>query len=153
MINPRSKHWVLVANSGQARVLELRRKPYEFRQVAELFSEAQHVPSRDIVSDASGRSFHTQGPGSHAKQPRSDPHDQAEEQFTRDLATKLDKAAGLGRFEHLAIIADPRTLGRMRRFMSKLLSARVTQELTLDLASMPLQKLEPRVKNVLGWKA
>ena len=68
MINPRSKYWVLVANGGQARVLELRRKPYEFRQVAELQSETRRVPSRDLVSDGSGRSYHVQGPGSHAKQ-------------------------------------------------------------------------------------
>jgi protein required for attachment to host cells len=153
MINPRSKHWVLVANGGQARVLELRRKPYEFRQVAEIFSETRRTPSRDMVSDGSGRSYHVQGPGSHAKQQRSDPHEQAEEQFTRKLAVNLDKAAGQGRFEHLAIIADPRTMGRMRRYMSKPLSTRVAQELTIDLAGLPLQELEPRVRKALGWAA
>jgi protein required for attachment to host cells len=153
MLNPRSKHWVLVADGGQARILELRRKPYEFRQVTEWVSEAQHQPSRELVSDADGRSFHVQGPGSHAKQPRSDPHDQAEEQFTRGLVQKLDKAVALGRFDHLAVIAEPRTLGRLRRHMSKPLSARVTDELALDLASLPINQLEPKVKSVLGWKA
>ena len=153
MLNPRSTHWVLVADSGRARVLELRRKPYEFRQVAELISETQHQASRDLVSDASGRAFHVQGPGSHAKQPRSDPHDQGEENFTRSLAQKLDKAAHMNRFDHLAVIAEPRTLGRLRNYMSKAVAARVTEELTLDLASLPLNKLEPRVCTALGWKA
>ena len=132
MIDPHSKHWVLVA---------------------ELFSEAAHQASRDLVSDASGRTFHVQGPGSHSKQPRSDPHDQAEEQFTRSLAQKLDKAVGMGKFDHLAIIADPRTLGRLRRHMSKSLAGSVTNELTLDLAGLPLNKLEPRVRSILGWNA
>lgn len=152
MLNPRSKHWVLVADSGQARILELKRKPYQFKQVTELVSEAQQLANRDLVSDASGRSFHVQGPGSHSKKPRSDPHDQAEEQFTRSLAQKLDKAVNMGRFDHLVVIADPRTLGRLRRHMSKSLAGRVTDELTLDLARLPLNELEPRVCSVLGWK-
>jgi protein required for attachment to host cells len=58
----------------------------------------------------------------------------------------------LGAFEHLAIIADPRTIGRLRRHMSKALAGRVTEEHTMDLASLPLGKLEPRVRSVLGWK-
>ena len=153
MMNPKAKHWVLVANGGQARILELQRKPYEFRQVAEFVSQSQHMTSKDLVSDASGRAFHVQGPGSHAKQPRSDPHENAEEQFTRRLANRLEKAVKLGAFEHLALIADPKTLGRLRQQMSKPLAGRVTEELTLDLAGLPLNKLEPRVRIVLGWKA
>lgn len=152
-MNPRSKHWVLVADGGQARIFELQRKPYEFRQVAELISQALHVPSRKLVSDADGRSFHVQGPGSHAKQPRSDPHDQAEDEFTRALAIKLDKAVGLGRFDHLAVIAEPKTLGRLRRHMSKALAARVSQETALDLVQLPVRRLEPKVKSLLGWQA
>jgi protein required for attachment to host cells len=151
MMNPSSTHWVLVADSGQARILELRRKPYAFRQVAELVSETQRQASRDLVSDTSGRAFHVQGPASHSKKPRSDPHDQAEQQFTRMLARKLEKAATLAAFDHLAVIADPRTLGRLRQLMGKSLANRVTDELTLDLAGLPLNELEPRVQAALGW--
>lgn len=150
-MNPHSKYWVLVADSGQARILELRRKPYAFRQVAELISETQHQASRDLVSDTSGRSFHVQGPASHSKKPRSDPHDRAEHQFTRTLVHKLEKAATLAAFDHLAVIADPRTLGRLRRLMGKSLANRVTDEFKLDLAGLPLNELESRVRAALGW--
>ena len=151
MIDPRAKHWVLVADSGRARVFELVRKPYEFRQVAELVSETQREPSRNLVSDADGRAFHVQGPGSHAKQHRTDPHEQAEEQFTRSLMQKLEKAALQGRFDYLAIIAEPRTLGRLRRYASKALSARVSEEQALDLVGLPVRRLETRVREALGW--
>ena len=90
-MNPKAKYWVLVANSGQARILEMQRKPYEFHQVSELVSEAQHLTSKEIVSDASGRVYHTQGPGTHSMNPRSDPHENAEEQFSRSLAQKMKK--------------------------------------------------------------
>jgi protein required for attachment to host cells len=152
MMNRQPKHWVLVADSGQARILELQRKPYEFRQVSELVSPSQHQPTRELVSDACGRSFHVQGPGSHVKLPRSDPHDQAEEAFVESLAGTLDKAVRLGAFDDLVLIADPKTMGRLRREMSRAVAARVTQEHTLDLVGMPLNTLEPRVRAVLGWK-
>lgn len=151
MMNPKAKFWALVANSGQARIVEMRRKPYEFRPIAELVSEAQHLTSKDLVSDASGRVYHTQGPGTHAMQPRSDPQETAEGQFARSLADKLDKAANLGRFERLLIVADPRTLGRMRTLLNRTVAARVADEVALDLVSLPPNQLEPRLKKLLGW--
>ena len=151
MNSPTSKHWVLVADSGQARILELQHQPFKFRQVQELVSASQHQASRDLVSDASGRAFHVQGPSSHSKQPRSDAHDQAEQQFSLMLVHKLEKAAELGAFDHLLVIADPKTLGRLRRQMSKSLASRVSDELNLDLAGLPLNKLETRIRAILGW--
>lgn len=151
-MNRQPKHWVLVADSGQARILELQRKPYEFRQVSELASASQHQTARELVSDASGRSFHVQGPASHVKLPRSDPKAQAEAAFVESLAGTLDKAERLGAFDDLVLIADPKTLGRLRREMSRAVAARVTQEHTLDLVGLPLHTLEPRLRALLGWK-
>jgi protein required for attachment to host cells len=152
MTNRQPKHWVLVADSGQARILELQRKPYEFRLVSDQVSATQHQTSKELISDASGRVYSTKGAGTHAMAPRADPHELAEDQFVRSLAQTLEKAARLGAFEHLAIVADPRTIGRLRRFMSKALAARVTEEHAMNLASLPLGTLEPRVCAVLGWK-
>lgn len=150
MINRTLTLWVLVADGGQARLLEVQNKPFGIHQVQRLVSESQHQASRDLVSDASGRTFNVQGPSGHSKQPRSDAHDLAEQQFTRMLVQKLEKAANLGAFEQLAIIADPRTLGRLRRQMSKSLAGRVTKELNLDLAGLSLNDLKPRIAAVLG---
>ena len=153
MMNPKARFWALVANSGQARIFEMRRKPYEFRQVAELESEAQHLTSKDLVSDASGRVYRAQGPGTHSMKPRSDPQETAESQFTRSLAEKLEKAANLDRFDRLLIVADPRTLGRMRGLLNKAVAARVADEISLDLVGLPQTQLEPRLKKLLGWAA
>lgn len=153
MKNPRNVHWVLVADSGQARILELQRKPYAFRLVGERVSEAQHLTNHELVSDASGRAFHVQGPGSHVKRPRSDPRELEEAEFTRSLADTLERARRLGSYDHLVLIADPRTLGRLRRDLSPAVTAQVSEEFAIDLASLPLNKLEPRIRSVLGWKA
>ena len=151
MINVSSKYWILVADSGRARILELRKKPREFHQVQELISESRHLSSRDMVSDASGRAFHSKGPSSHSKQPRSDAHDQAEQAFSRMLVEKLEKAANLKAFEHLVLIADPKTLGRVRQQMSKSLSGMVTDERNLDVVGLPLDSLQKKVRSLLNW--
>ena len=152
-MNAKAKYWVLVANSGQARILEMQRKPYQFQEVSELTSETQHLTNKDIVSDASGRVYRTQGPGTHSMKPRSDPHEQAEEQFSRGLAEKMDKAARLGRFDRLLVVADPKTLGRLRQQMTKSVGSKIAEEVSLDLVRLPLNQLEPRLKQVLGWAA
>ncbi len=146
-----SKHWILVADSGHARILELRKKPKELRQLQELVSESRHLASRDMVSDASGRAFHVKGPSSHSKQQRSDAHDQAEQAFSRMLVRKLEKAANLKAFEHLVLIADPKTLGRVRQYMSKSLSGMVTVERNLDIVGLPLDSLQKKVRSLLNW--
>jgi protein required for attachment to host cells len=151
MKNSLSKYWVLVADSGNARIIEMRRKPAEFHEVQKLVSESQHQPSRELMSDASGRAFHVQGPSSHSKVPRSDAHDRAKHAFTRKLVGKLEQAANMNAFERLAVFADPKTLGRLRQHMSKSLAARVTDELNLDLVGMPLDSLEQRIRAALGW--
>ena len=154
MLNPKDRYWVVVADSGQARILEMRRKPYSFRLVTEFASIAQHRTSKELVSDASGRVYRNQGsPRTHAMQPRSDPHENAEEQFADDLARRVEKAAALGGFERLALIADARTLGRLRRDLGKGLCDRVVEERALDLTGLSLQDLEPRVRDILGWAA
>jgi len=153
MKNPGIKYWVLVANSGQARILELQQKPYACHQVTELVSKTQHLTNKELVSDASGRIRRSQGAGMHSMTPRSDPHENAEEAFTRGVAGTLGKAAGLGRFDRLLIMADPKTLGRLRRQMDHAVSERVADELSLDLVRLPLPQLETRVREALGWAA
>jgi len=153
MMNVKAKYWVLVANSGQARILEMQRNPYQFHQVSELVSETQHLTNKEIVSDASGRVYRAQGPGTHSMKPRSDPHENAEEQFSRSLAQKMGKAARAGRFDRLLVVADPKTLGRLRQQMEKSVGGKVADGVSLDLVRLPLNQLEPRLKKVLGWAA
>ena len=85
--------------------------------------------------------------------PRSDPHENAEQQFSRGLAQKMEKAARLGRLDQLLVVADPKTLGRLRQQMNKAVEGKVTEEVALDLVRLPLSQLEPRLKQVLGWAA
>lgn len=153
MLNPKDRYWVVVADSGQARILEMRRKPYACRVVTDYASANRRRTSKELASDASGRTYHAQGPGTHALQPRSDPHEAAEAQFADDLARQVEQAASQGRFDRLALIADARTLGRLRHDLGKDLGDRVVEERSLNLTGLTLRDLEPRVRDILGWAA
>jgi protein required for attachment to host cells len=153
MKNSPHTYWIVVADSGSARILEMHRKGAECKEVHRLESETQHKPTRELVSDSSGRAFNAKGPGSHAKAQRSDAHDLAEQNFIRKLVDKLDLAAGLGAFAHLVVIADPKTLGRLRRGMGKSLKAKLKDEWNVDLVKEPLDLLQKRVRARLGWAA
>lgn len=153
MKKPSSSHWVLVADSGNARIFELGKEPAEFREVKKLVSASQHQTTRELKSDASGRDLRSQGPASHTLQPRSDAHDLGEQAFCRELVETLEQAASTHAFEHLVIIADPKTLGRLRQYMNKALAASVVKELGRDLVRQPQDKLEARVRAELGWTA
>ena len=144
-------YWVLVADSGSARIFELQKTPAEFREVQTLVSDALHKRSSDLVSDGSGRSFNAQGPAGHSKEQKSDPHDLAEQEFSRKLADKLELASNMNAFEKLVVFADPKTLGRLRPLMSKRLRKQIMHEVNLDLVGMPLEKLKKKIRTQLGW--
>lgn len=144
-------YWVLVADSGSARIFELRKTPAEFREVHTLVSDALHKRSSDMVSDGSGRSFNAQGPAGHSKQQKTDPHDLAEREFCRKLADKLEVAANMNVFQKLMVVADPKTLGRLRPLMSKPLKKRITREVNLDLVGMQMGPLQKKIRAKLGW--
>jgi protein required for attachment to host cells len=140
---------VLVADSGRARVFSYRSKPAQFNELRDFRSASGNRPSRDLVSDGSGRSYNVQGPGAHSKTSRSDAHDRAEEQFAASMAEYLQNGMNADAFDRLAIIADPRTLGRLRRNMGKALAGRISTERASDLTGWSVQKLEQRVREVL----
>jgi hypothetical protein len=78
-------YWALVGDSGNARILELRRDPPECRQLEMLTSPSQHQTTREMVSDAKGRDFHHRGGVGNTMQPHGDAHDLAEEAFCGSL--------------------------------------------------------------------
>ncbi len=141
--------WVLVANGGRARILEMSRKRGDFRELQYLESPSMHLANRDLVSDASGRTFHVRGPVGHSKTARSDAHEQGEKQFVRELVQRLERAMKAGRFDRLVITADPRTLGIVRKALSAELAARLELEMNLDLTGLPARKLEAKLRSAI----
>jgi protein required for attachment to host cells len=153
MINIPANTWALVADGARARTFRVGRKAGDIEELHNMRSKEAGKPSRDLDSDARSRSRHLAGsPGSHTKERRTDPHDQAERAFARALLQRLERAARSGRFEGLVIAADPRTLGALRQDMSKALSGRVLRELDVDLTWMAENEIDARIRKTFALR-
>lgn len=148
------KHiWALVTDSGYGRLVELERSPARIEEIASREAPTRRMTSREMTTDLSGREA---GAGTHAgdtKQPRSDPHDEAERKFVEQWVDALEKPFKDQRFAHLVLVADPRTLGRLRENMGKALREAVVAEDGRNLTKLSLQDLEPRLRKLAGWPA
>lgn len=150
-MNPSPVTWALVSDGGKARILSMKRHPPDFREVLALDSTTRRRADRDLVSDASGRSHHVTGPGSHVREPRVSAHDQAEERFVAEVLETLSREAESGSFDSLVVAADPRTLGKIRNRMDRPLRSKLKLELNLDLTGLSPGQLEKRMRQALNW--
>ncbi|MGR4875850.1 host attachment family protein [Pseudoxanthomonas sp. LARHCG66] len=62
--------------------------------------------------------------------------------FAKQLATGLNSAALKQQYEHLVLVADPTTLGRVRRLLHKEARQRLVAELGKDMTNVPLEGIE-----------
>ncbi|ARJ69588.1 host attachment family protein [Paracoccus contaminans] len=73
---------------------------------------------------------------SQGKQPEeTTPKDEDEATFAKQLAERLNRMALQNKIEHLVIIADPSTLGTMRKHYHKVLEQKLVRELSKTLTS------------------
>lgn len=62
--------------------------------------------------------------------------------FIRKLAGWIDAAEKSGAFEHIILVASPRTLGDIRSLLGKNVESRIKAEIAKDLANFPDREIE-----------
>lgn len=62
--------------------------------------------------------------------------------FAKQLAKSLNEAALKQQYEHLVLVADPTTLGRVRPLLHKEATQRLLTEVGKDLTNVPLENIE-----------
>ncbi|PZO09842.1 MAG: host attachment protein [Lysobacteraceae bacterium] len=68
--------------------------------------------------------------------------DIGEAAFSQQLAQRINAAALKNQFEHLVLIADPHSLGRMRPLLHKQTLSRLVGELAKTLTNSPIEDIE-----------
>jgi protein required for attachment to host cells len=76
-----------------------------------------------------------------------DPHRQSEDSFAAASAGQLNRLALDGSLEGLFVIADPRTLGEMRKHFHSTLQARIVGELPKDLIDHPVHDIVTAIRH------
>lgn len=125
--------WVVVADGTNARIFHNIGKPHALQL-------KQHDRITSDAADAQG-----QGPSGH-RPPESLPEQTEEATFVKQLAHRLNAAALKQEFEHLFLIADPKTLGEIRPQLHAETSKRLLGELPKTLTNSPLEDIEKTLK-------
>ena len=76
-----------------------------------------------------------------------DPHRQAEDSFAAASADHLNRLALDGSLERLFVIADPRTLGEMRKHFHSTLQAKIVGELPKELIDHSLHDIVAAIRH------
>ena len=140
----RNGEWVVVCDGAKALVLE-NAGDIKFPNLksVEVF-EQENLATRDIGTDAPGRSFSSVGGGRSAVE-QTDWHDQAERSFLVDLAKHLDVSLTAGKTKSFIVVAPPRALGMLRPAYSHQVKNAVRAELDKDYVKMPVHQIEKQL--------
>ena len=142
---PKSKTWILVCDSQQARIFELAGKGR-----VDFLGDFDSVlaPSRAIAADRPGRAFDRAGPGRHAMEPRHDANREAKRNFLRQMAERLDRSCSSGDFTDLIVIAPPAALGDLRSAFSKRVQSALVQEHPKEVSGLSDPDLVDYLKRI-----
>ncbi|HMB14081.1 MAG TPA: host attachment family protein [Roseovarius sp.] len=149
--------WVVVAD-GEKFLLLRNIGDQDFMHLEVVDHETStNAPARELASDRAGRqqdAKRKEGGGvetwGKSAMQETDWHRVAEERFAEDVAERLLEWRSAGRFRHLLVIADPRSLGAMRNVYDDRLASAIVAEIDKDLTNLPLNRIEAAIK---AWDA
>jgi len=125
--------WVVVADGTQARLFHNLGKQDALQLKQDDFIKP------DVVDEQG------QGPSGH-RPPEASPEQTDEATFAKQLVHRLNTAALKQEFEHLFLVADPKTMGEIRPQLHAETSKRITGELTKTLTNSTLEDIEKILK-------
>jgi protein required for attachment to host cells len=141
--------WIVMADGSRARIVTRREEGSGFEVVSEMAAPEAQAPSREIWTDRPGRTQESGSPSHHGIEPRTDPHEERKTAFVRDLAGRLNRAAGEKRFDALILFAPPRCLSELRTTLDEAARRKIKAEAPKDITKLPLEEL-PRHLDALA---
>jgi len=145
------KTWIVIADGMHARIFQQDRRGAPLMPALdhEMIDPAAHSFSRDLKSDAPGRTFDGAG-GRHAMEPRTDPKTHEKQIFARRVAALVNEAASRRTFDQLVLVAPPKTLGELRTQLGDLAKKLIIGEIDRDLVKTPTPDLPKHLSDVLS---
>jgi len=131
---------ILVGDGRKALFLRNRGGAGHPELVTETVMEQNNPATRDQGTDRPGRYNGTDGVSKSAVE-ETDWHQQAEDRFAFEVADALYRKSHDQNFEHLIVVAPPRTLGTMRTAFRKEVAQKITAEIPKDLTSRPVPEI------------
>jgi protein required for attachment to host cells len=125
--------WILVADAGQARILEPSSEGAGLRSVSGMNFHNDLPPTHELVDDGLARSFESAGTARHGIEPKTDPRRKEKRNFAQEIAERMQAELDRKSFQSLIVAAAPQWLGDFRAACSRHLREAITRELDKDL--------------------
>ncbi|MBB3591923.1 protein required for attachment to host cells [Rhizobium sp. BK529] len=123
---------LILQNAGDAELMNL--------QVRETLTQPNQ-PTREIGTDRPGRSYAPDGTSGSAME-ETNWQDQAEEEFLKEVAEKLDELVHEKEASRIVLVAPPRALGALRPNLSAEAQAAISAEVAKDYTNLPVDEIE-----------
>jgi protein required for attachment to host cells len=139
MLQPKRTTWVVVADGARAFIVANRGPG---TGLAPVLSKEHEVPlAHELGTDKPGRSFNSTHSGTRHAMETVDWHRYEEQKFAHEMAKLLDDARTRNAFQHLVLVAPPKTLGELRAKLDKHTQALIAGEIGKDLTRSPIEEL------------
>ena len=138
---------VVVADASGARFYKTHNRGASIEEAAPNLSAPPNARSGEQMTDRLGRTFSRMGTRRAAIEPKSDPHQRAEDEFARSVGRRLDEIAGP--YHNVLIFAPPAFLGSLRKAIGHAVGTKLAGEVHKDLTKSSLEDLRAQVREAL----
>ena len=135
------KIWVLVADSGRARLFQAEGTIGALQERTDLVMPTSRLQEQELVSDRPGRAFDSVGEGRHAMEPPTPAKEVESGRFAAELATLLESERQRGAYKRLVLVAPPAFLGQLRGALSDSVKTLVSAELDKHLVQLDAEAI------------
>jgi protein required for attachment to host cells len=132
--------WVVVCDAGKYVVHENQGDSGQLDLRIVSFDQHDNPPTSEQGTDRPGRLDTPGGPRSAVE--NTDWHDQEEQRFTDALAEQMNGWAASAPARRFVLVADPRSMGRLRKSLTEQTLSRIEQTITGDHAHRPVDAIE-----------
>lgn len=142
--------WIVLVDGSRGRILVQEAPGAALtRPFGDGFTSGREL-NHEVGEDRPGRSRGFAGASArHAFEPRTNPHDKAETEFSSQVAAFVDRGVGDRRAQRVILVAPPRALGDLRKALSPRAYARVHAEISHDWLDLPDNEVAARLGDAL----
>ncbi|MDI7861206.1 host attachment family protein [Rhizobiaceae bacterium n13] len=139
--------WVVVCDGAKAQILQNVGLALEPRLRLEESLEQPDEKNTELATDRPGRAFQSFGTKRSAME-ETDWHEEAEKEFLKQVAAKLETLVRDKEASHIVVVAPPKALGYLRPHFTSEVRAAVQAELAKDIAKLTPPEIE---KHLVAW--
>jgi protein required for attachment to host cells len=131
------RRWIVLCGKTKAKIFEYRAGGLALHELFELGNPDGALREQALVSDRPGRAARTKHTQRSPMNQEHSHQERVQERFMAEVASQLAALKAQDRFDTLVVMAEPRTLGRLRPALAEHRELPIEAEIHHDLLNAP----------------